>query len=66
MTTSDRSFDEAPMQDWEARVQRADQSVETRGLRSGVNLILSRFGQGEPRAFGFTEPEDMFGFGFHL
>ena len=43
-----------------------DQSVETLELRSGATLILSRFDPGGPRSFNFTEPEDTFGFGFHL
>lgn len=45
---------------------RARQSVEELELRNGFSVMLSHFDPGEPVAFSFTEPEDMFGFGFHL
>ncbi len=51
---------------WSANAQTTDHAVETLELRSGARLILCRFDQGAPRSFSFTEPEDMFGFGFHL
>jgi len=51
---------------WVPRTQAAGQSVETLQLRSGATLILSRFDPGERQSFCFTEPEDNFGFGFHL
>ena len=56
----------APPENWEAPLQRAGQSVETLQMRSGATLILSRFDPGASRSFQFTEPEDIFGFGFHL
>jgi len=51
---------------WVPRMQTAGQSVETLQLRSGATLILSRFDPGERQSFCFIEPEDNFGFGFHL
>lgn len=66
MTTADVHADDASPENWEAHSQMADQSVETLELRSGASLILSRFDPGAPRSFRFTEPEDTFGFGFHL
>lgn len=54
------------VQKWEPQVEREDLRVETLDLRSGVTLVLSSLGPGTPRAFSFSEPEDMFGFGFHL
>jgi AraC-like DNA-binding protein len=56
----------APPEHWEALSQGADQAVETLDLRSGATLVLSRFDPGATRSFSFTEPEDTFGFGFHL
>ena len=52
--------------DWEQQTQTPGQSVETLELRSGASLTLSRFGRGSDQSFRFTEPEDTFGFGFHL
>ena len=66
MTAASLRSNHAPQENWEALLQRADQSVETLELRSGATLILSRFDPGAPRSFVFTEPEDTFGFGFHL
>lgn len=66
MTVGDLHSHAAPPEDWEAPRQKAGQSVETLELRSGATLILSRFSPGGPRSFRFTEPEDTFGFGFHL
>ncbi len=51
---------------WDAPLHGGDQSVESIDLRSGATLILSQFGAGETRRFRYTEPEDTFGFGFHL
>lgn len=66
MSIADAPCDEPSVQHWALRVQGAEQSVEKLELRSGLSLILSRFHQGEALAFSYTEPEDMFGFGFHL
>ena len=66
MSAARPDFEAAPSENWDTAPQRADQSVETLELRSGATLILSRFDPGEPRSFSFTEPEDTFGFGFHL
>lgn len=65
MSTADLRSPDSP-ENWEMSRQGADQSVETLEMRSGVTLILSRFKAGAPRSFQFTEPEDTFGFGFHL
>ena len=51
---------------WVPRTQTAGRSVETLQLQSGATLILSHFDPGERQSFYFTEPEDTFGFGFHL
>ena len=59
-------INDAPPERWEVLLRSAEQSVETLELRSGATLMLSRFGPGAPRSFTFTEPEDIFGFGFHL
>ena len=53
-------------ENWEMPLQTVGQSVETLELRTGATLVLSQFDPGTPRAFTFTEPEDTFGFGFHL
>lgn len=53
-------------QNWQPHAQGTDQSVETLDLRSGASLVLSCFGPGTDRSFGFIEPDDTFGFGFHL
>lgn len=53
-------------QRWQAHHQRPGESVETLELRPGVSLILSRFDSGEPQEFQHEEPEDVFGFGYHL
>ena len=66
MTAADLHSNAAPPENWEAPLQRAGQAVESLELRSGATLILSRFEPGAPRSFSFTEPEDTFGFGFHL
>ncbi len=66
MTSAPPPADETAVQDWALSLNRADQSVETIELRRGLSLILSRFDPGEARVFSFAEPEDMFGFGFHL
>ena len=66
MTAVDLNSGDAPPENWDAAPRGTDQAVETLELRSGATLILSRFGPGAPRSFRFTEPEDTFGFGFHL
>lgn len=66
MTVANLDSRVAPPENWEAPRQRAGQSVEQLELRSGATLILSRFNPGPSRSFSFTEPEDTFGFGFHL
>lgn len=66
MSAADPNFGDAPPENWGAPLPGADQSVETLELRSGATLILSRFDAGAPRSFSFVEPEDTFGFGFHL
>lgn len=66
MTVADLHSNGAPPENWEAPLQGADQSVETLELRSGATLTLCQFDPGAPRSFSFTEPEDTFGFGFHL
>ena len=66
MTVADLHSSSAPPENWEAPLRSAGQTVETLELRSGATLILSRFDPGAPRSFSFTEPEDTFGFGFHL
>ena len=66
MTAADLNSNAAPPENWEAPLQRVGQAVESLELRSGATLILSRFDPGAPRSFSFTEPEDTFGFGFHL
>ena len=40
--------------------------VDTRRLRPGVELVVSRFGSGEPRDFRYAEPADVFAIAFHL
>lgn len=52
--------------DWQPHLQHADKAVETIEMRSGATLILSRFDPGAPNTFSHTEPEDVFGFGFHV
>lgn len=66
MTVADLRSNAVSPENWEAPLQEAGQSVETLELRSGATLILSRFDPGAPRSFSYTEPEDTFGFGFHL
>ncbi len=66
MIAADSHSNDAHPENWGALLQRSDQSVETLELRSGATLLLSRFDPGVPRSFSFTEPEDTFGFGFHL
>ena len=66
MTAMDLHSDDARPENWEAPLQMTDRSVEMLELRSGATLILSRFEPGARRSFSFTEPEDTFGFGFHL
>ncbi len=66
MTIADQHSNNTSSENWEMSPQMADQSVETLALRSGATLVLSRFEPGTPRSFTFTEPEDTFGFGFHL
>lgn len=58
--------DGAPAPSWEPQTQAEDRSVETIELRRGFSVVLSRFHTGASRAFRFTEPDDLFGFGFHL
>ena len=53
-------------ENWAAPLRGGDPSVESINLRSGATLILSQFGAGQARRFRYTEPEDTFGFGFHL
>lgn len=67
MTHADVPAGEEPTRPWLLRMDGADQCVESVELRNGVRLILSRFeARASARIFSFTEPEDMFGFGFHL
>lgn len=56
----------AAPENWRPHARRAGQSVETLELRSGATLVLSCFEPGAKRSFRFTEPDDTFGFGFHL
>ena len=66
MAAADLHSNDPPRENWQPSLQSAEQSVETLKLRSGATLIVSRFDPGASRAFRFTEPEDTFGFGFHL
>ena len=59
-------FDAAQVRIWQHSARSDGQAVETVELRRGASLVLSQFDAGEARVFRFTEPEDMFGFGFHL
>lgn len=66
MTSTDTIEETAPARQWKSRAQGAGVTVESVELRSGLSLILSRFAPGQDRVFSYTEPADMFGFGFHL
>ncbi len=66
MTASDFAAPNLPTRPWQSQLKRPDQQVETLPLRGGATLILSQFAPGSAQSFSFTEPEDVFGFGFHL
>ncbi|MCG8415706.1 MAG: hypothetical protein MI746_15940, partial [Pseudomonadales bacterium] len=66
MTASDYAAPKLPIRSWQWQLKKTDQQVETIPLRGGATLILSQFGPGSTQSFSFTEPEDVFGFGFHL
>ncbi len=66
LNSANADFDLSGARNWQHSARSDGQAVETVELRSGASLILSEFEAGEARVFRFTEPEDMFGFGFHL
>ncbi len=66
MSRANADFDPSQARHWQHSAHSDGQVVETVELRSGARLVLSHFDAGEARVFSFTEPDDMFGFGFHL